>query len=459
MEILVQALQDIFDQHLEYPVCMNFTSLNQISLGGTTMGNFGEYIAHAYKAFQEERFDKALEILDEAEEAYNGDGSDGNFDLEDLFMLKGSLYLFKEEYENAHTAFENALKFNPGSSDACMGLGKIFALADMKQEAKTMLEWAVVNDQESERAAHNLAEINRALGLPDEHNTLLMPEEEKEAEAVKKQQPEAAPEDNAIAEAYEHFSKKDYNEALLLLNASREDHLEKLSSIENFRGFNFLALDDIDLAEECFRASLSYNPESSQGYAGLGEVHFIKMRDKEAREHFAKALEYNPDNKFAEAGLEKVNRTLNSEEVSSGKKQMLEELIEDAYVDFNSKQFRDALKKIKKSEALIEEIGLDDKDMLTRFNNFRGFNYLGLNEVENARECFSAALKQNPKSSQGYAGLGEVLYLVDKDEDAKEMFEMAVKSNEQNQFALAGLAKVNKSLGYPEDHSTVVEVA
>ena len=71
-----------------------------------------------------------------------------------------------------------------------------------------------------------------------------------------------------------------------------------------------------------------------------------------------------------------------------------------------------------------------------------------------AKTCFENALNLNPNSSQACAGLGEILFLDEKDDEAKTMFEWGVKNNPANQFALAGLEKANQNLGLESVHTS-----
>lgn len=65
------------------------------------------------------------------------------------------------------------MESSPNSSKACFGLGEVFNLAELYEEAKTMLEWAVVNDNENQNAKAKLYEVNKKLNLPENHNSLL----------------------------------------------------------------------------------------------------------------------------------------------------------------------------------------------------------------------------------------------------------------------------------------------
>ena len=43
----------------------------------------------------------------------------------------------------------------------------------MYEESKTMLEWAIANDEQNQNAKIRLSEVNRKLNLPEDHNLLV----------------------------------------------------------------------------------------------------------------------------------------------------------------------------------------------------------------------------------------------------------------------------------------------
>lgn len=95
---------------------------------------------------------------------------------EEVLILHGCAYLGMADLAKAQSSFEQALAVNPGSSDACSGLGEVFYRAEMDAESKTMFEWAVVNDGENIAARKGLAKINKVLQLRSSDNSLLAPQ-------------------------------------------------------------------------------------------------------------------------------------------------------------------------------------------------------------------------------------------------------------------------------------------
>ncbi len=283
----------------------------------------------------------------------------------------------------------------------------------------------------------------------------------------------------AIEQAYELFEKKEFKQSLETAktveemlqkkehseNITEEEKNEIISSLDNFKGFNYLALDQVGDARESFEKSLNINPNSSQACAGMGEVFFLLERDEEAKVMYEWALDNNPSNQFAKAGLAKINNRLGlpenhntlNVETALKKKDDFYKLITEAYRLFTDKNYEESLVKLAEVEKIFNK-GVSSKTAAAKIvslENFRGFNYLALNILEPAKASFERALNINPASSQACAGLGEILFLEGKEKESKSMFEWAVKHNALNEFAMEGLKKVNKALGFNEDHNTL----
>ena len=89
-----------------------------------------------------------------------------------VFNLTGLASLGIENLNIAKPSFENALKLNPTSSEACFGLGQVFYQSGLFEQSKTMLEWAVKNDPKNLKAIEGLKAVNETLSLPEHHNSL-----------------------------------------------------------------------------------------------------------------------------------------------------------------------------------------------------------------------------------------------------------------------------------------------
>jgi tetratricopeptide (TPR) repeat protein len=285
---------------------------------------------------------------------------------------------------------------------------------------------------------------------------------------------------DVMDEAYVLFTHKEYNNSLekltlaesLLNNKNtalgipRDKMEDTLASVNNFKGFNYLAINNLTEAKACFEQSLNLNPNSSQACAGLAEILFINKKDIEAKIMFEWAIDNNPLNKFAINGLAKVNQALglpdehNTLNVDTSLLKEAEDFfnsLRDAFTFFQEKKFSNSYNKLCAAEKYLQEhvVSKTNATKAAGIENFKGFNCLALERLDEAKICFEKALNINPSSSQACAGLGEVYYLQGYDEQAKTMFEWAIINNMENEFAKAGLRKINRLLGYEPNHNSL----
>ncbi len=285
-----------------------------------------------------------------------------------------------------------------------------------------------------------------------------------------------------LDEAYELFNQKKFEESLSKLvkaqemiiddtqstNIPRDKVADSRASIENFKGFNYLGLNNTERAHECFENALAINPNSSQACAGLAEIFYLEGMDYEAKIMFEWAIENNTMNQFAIAGLAKVNQALNLPEDHNTlnsettffeiKNNEFFEDIKMAYQLFSEKRFSESLATLDRAERKLKtrKLNFNANTKIASLENFRGFNLLALDRITEARQSFEKALNINPSSSQACAGLGEIFYLTGRETEAKTMFEWAVANNERNHFAAERLKKVNKEMGLPEDDNSLM---
>lgn len=273
------------------------------------MNTFNELFLEAYNFFSNGLFDQAIEKLAGAEQAHSLT-DDNEFSLEDLFILRGTAYFSKHQFEEAREDFEKALKANPTSSEACLGLGKYFLANGLEDNARKMFEWAVKNNPEHPGARKALDDIN---ANSDGAN--------REEKGASQQQA------NYIEEAADLFVQKKYNEAIEKVSIAKKEHETFLASLENFIAFNYLGLENLAMAEEAAQNALKLNPYSSQAYATLGEIAFLNNKPEAAKSKFNIALSYNKDNEFAKQGIQKTENLLRTSGAAANKNSELDALI------------------------------------------------------------------------------------------------------------------------------------
>lgn len=143
--------------------------------GGSEENEAQILVDEAYELFQNKQHSQALSKLLLAEDMLEEIESDSQrTELSaSISNFKGFNYLAMNKLDKAKQNFEQSLSINPESSQACAGLGEIFYLSEKDQEAKTMYEWAVKNDPQNSFALNGLAKVNKALGHPEMHNSLI----------------------------------------------------------------------------------------------------------------------------------------------------------------------------------------------------------------------------------------------------------------------------------------------
>ncbi|MGE5406732.1 MAG: glycosyltransferase [Methanosarcina sp.] len=146
-----------------------------IGSSGSEENEAQNLVDEAYELFQKKQHSQALSKLLLAEDMLEEIEPDSQrTELSaSISNFKGFNYLAMNKLDKAKQNFEQALSINPESSQACAGLGEIFYLSEKDQEAKTMYEWAVKNDPQNSFAINGLAKVNKAMGHPEMHNSLI----------------------------------------------------------------------------------------------------------------------------------------------------------------------------------------------------------------------------------------------------------------------------------------------
>lgn len=450
---------------------MNNSQLNLNLTRGGSMKNFDQTLTQAYDLFSQKDFSHALDKISEAEEemisSYKSDEKDNyNKGIVSIENFRGFVYLGLNETEEAKNCFEKSLMLNPNSSQACAGLGEVLFLNHSDEEAKLMFEWAIDINPLNHFAVAGLTKINKQLGLQESHNSLDIDSTE-EDDSVRFH--------NLVEEAYQLFEQKKFDAALEKIDAGEDiitvgvmshSKLMKISSLENFKGFCYLANQDYENARECYEKALNLNPKSSQACAGLAEILFINHEDDSAKTMFEWALKNEPKNQLALSGLKKVNESLGLNKTDNKLERKFEEeisneisqMIQDGFRLYSESENEESLLKLQRAEELLEE-NFDKeevKEILSKLFNFIGYNLIVLEDLETSQSYFERSLEINVTSSAACAGLGEVFLLSNKPEEAQKMFEWSVKNDPENRIAVSGLQKTNKVLGYSESYNSLL---
>ena len=134
------------------------------------MNPFTQHFERARVHIADQEFPRALESLAKSREFFGSSSISGSkIEYDTLLNLTGNIALIAGDIEKAKTCFEEELKIVPASSSACAGLGEVFFIQEMYDNAKIMFEWAVKNDSNNLNALSSLAKVNELLGYSVSH--------------------------------------------------------------------------------------------------------------------------------------------------------------------------------------------------------------------------------------------------------------------------------------------------
>ena len=387
-----------------------------------------------------------------------------------LLNLAGNLAMMIDDINSARTYFESALNEDKESSSACAGLAEIFFIEKNYEAAKTMYEFAYNNDPNNKSAQSGLEKVSAL--LKNTVGTEINEDGQSNLTIEPLLKNNADDSVGLVMEAYELFNENKFSqslEKLLVAEKYFNGHLSNPTNVNstaaffNLKGFNYLGVNEIEKARDCFERALNLDPNSSEACAGLGEYFYMSGNEENAKIMFEFAVKNNPNNTFAAEELSKINSNLEANDESAfqdedtqGKiKENLNQILNSVYELFQLKKYQEANDVLKNMEEIFYSQVEIENDLVSSYENLKGIVLLSLNKNNEAKEAFEAALVTNPNSSQACAGLGEVLFLSGKDKEAKTMYEWGVKNNPLNQFAVEGLIKVNKVLGIQENHNSL----
>lgn len=243
-----------------------------------------------------------------------------------------------------------------------------------------------------------------------------------------------------LQESFSLFKAGQYDKCLLKLKEAKAVFSEKednsnvtLEDYLMFEGGVFYHLKRYPEALSSFEAALKENPKSSATCLHLGKT-LIQLDELEAAKTMLEyAVLYDSQNSLAAELLAKLEEEPAAQILPTDEKDSLDSALK----LFEQKNYSESLQVLTAVEA-------EYKELLASVYNFKGFNLLALRQTEKAKEAFEQAMRINPHSSQAYAGMGEVMYLQNKDAESTKMFQKAVELNPNNQFAISGLKKAGQ---------------
>jgi len=165
--------------------------------------------------------------------------------------------------------------------------------------AKSMYEWAIMNDPNNLKAVNRLSAVNHLLGLNDSHNSL----------SATKQVSEF---DNLFIEAYNLYESGDYKMAMgkvtkAVKHFTPNETMITKEDIYILIGNICLSLNELENSKAAFETALKSNPQSSEACFGLGMIFYQYSQVNEAKTMFEWAVRNNPGNKPAINVLNELN--------------------------------------------------------------------------------------------------------------------------------------------------------
>ncbi|MFN4197207.1 MAG: tetratricopeptide repeat protein [Caldimicrobium sp.] len=99
--------------------------------------------------------------------------------------------------------------------------------------------------------------------------------------------------DELFVDAASAFARKDYDQALEILNQILTYEPKHLKALET-RATIYLHKDDLEKAETDLRAALEIDPKNARLYFRLGQIYYKRKDLDKALEYFTQAIDLNP---------------------------------------------------------------------------------------------------------------------------------------------------------------------
>lgn len=339
----------------------------------------------------------------------------------EVWIERGNQLWRLEQYAEALTAFDQAIKLNPefvhlawygkalvydaqeDYSKAESALQKVVQLTPTYKPGWQLLSVVYRKLKQPEQA---LVAINKALQI--EVNNAQLLNEKGGALTDLRLYPEAlVATDAAIAQAPRSafyvnrgmllMRMGRYEEALATVNQALEIDPSLAAAYTN-RGTAHQLLRRFDAALADYQQAIQLDPEDSYAYGGLGHLYHAQNRSDDALTQFAKGIAIDPKNPVHYSGR--------------------------GYVYFKLGRYEDAIAAHTKAIQLEPNIS-------SHFSN-RANVYLATQRYEDAIADWSKALELNPKNPSYLEGRGEAYYLSNQPKAAIADFDQAIQLAPRN---------------------------
>lgn len=308
------------------------------------------YYNIAFLAGRKGQFEQSIKYLDKS------------LELEDegySYYLRGLAYKNLQKYEEALRDYEEAIKLIPNDAKVYNNKGVVLEKLRKFEEAKTAYKKALEINPEHETANNNLGELYDRFG---EHE-----------------------------KALPYYTK--------------QLELEKHDYYYINRAWCYIELNELDKAEEDFKAAIEVNENNGYAYNGLGALRKMRKKYDEAVQYFRQAIKKEKECLIA-----------------------YENIIE-CYIELD-----DYHEQIKYCSLLIKE---DPKRVKAYI--WRGIARKNLKKYEKAKEDYLNALSIDPESAWAHNNLGNVYRALKEYETAIDYFKKAIKLDVEYEIAYSNI--------------------
>ena len=204
-----------------------------------------------------------------------------------------------------------------------------------------------------------------------------------------------------------NYTEKKYNESLDYLSLSLQYNSKNDNAYYN-KGLCYMALNQEDLAIECYNESIKINPKNENAHFKLGKILYDQEKKEESIQQFYEAFKANGNNYYATYNIAKC------------------------YMDL--KKYENAL------EWFNQTLKIDKHYYFSWLN--KGRVLFEMKKYDEAIESFKKSIQLNKSKSIGYYYMGQCYYTLKNYEEGKKFLDECIKMDNEHYKARFLLAKI-----------------
>ncbi len=192
-------------------------------------------------------------------------------------------------------------------------------------------------------------------------------------------------------------------------------------------GYAYFIMNDLDLAEDFFKAAQRFSPDMVIIHLGLGQIYRRTGRDDQAFAEFREILNQEPDHPWAKPQYQAIKNQKTEEYLNAGMT-----YLEDGNMELSKEAYLRSL--YYSPESIQAHLALADI-----FQNE--------DNLDNALVHLEAAYNSDPENKEILAKYGEVLFLSEESKKALEIYERLAAEEPDNQSFQQRLEILKNRLG------------